>query len=70
LQVRLARTCLSEAGQVSLLHFIEPAHRTRLMNSQNHPNTPMSGGPKGALASRGADSAARALKRLLEAVRR
>jgi hypothetical protein len=40
------------------------------MNNQNHPNTPMSGGPKGALASRGAETAARALKRLWGAVRR
>jgi hypothetical protein len=40
------------------------------MNNQNRPNTPMSGGPKGALASRGAETAARALKRLLGAVRR
>jgi hypothetical protein len=40
------------------------------MENTNHPNTPMSGGPKGALASRGAESATRALKRLLEAVRR
>ena len=39
------------------------------MNS-NSPNTPMSGGPKGALASRGAESAARVLKRLWGAVRR
>ena len=40
------------------------------MSNVNHPNTPMSGGPKGALASRGADKAARALKRLWGAVRR
>jgi hypothetical protein len=40
------------------------------MNHPNRPNTPMSGGPKGALASRGAESAARALKRLWGAVRR
>jgi hypothetical protein len=40
------------------------------MNNQNRPNTPLSGGPKGALASRGADTAARALKRLWAAVRR
>jgi hypothetical protein len=40
------------------------------MNDLNRPNTRMSGGPKGALASRGADTAARALKRLWAAVRR
>jgi hypothetical protein len=40
------------------------------MNNQTQPNTPLSGGPKGALASRGAESAARALRRLVEAVRR
>jgi hypothetical protein len=40
------------------------------MNNLNRPNTPMSGGPKGALASRGADTAAQALKRLWAAVRR
>jgi hypothetical protein len=40
------------------------------MNNQNRPNTPMSGGPKGALASRGAETATRALKRLWGAVRR
>ena len=40
------------------------------MNNQNHPNIPLSGGPKGALASRGAETAARALKRLWRAVRR
>ncbi len=40
------------------------------MNNVNRPNTPMSGGPKGALASRGAGTAARALKRLWGAVRR
>jgi hypothetical protein len=40
------------------------------MNNLNRPNTPMSGGPKGALASRGAEAAARALKRMWEAVRR
>jgi hypothetical protein len=34
------------------------------MNDLNRKNTPMSGGPKGALASRGADTVARALKRL------
>jgi hypothetical protein len=39
------------------------------MNNLNRPNTPMSGGPKGALASRGAETAARALKRLWGAVR-
>jgi hypothetical protein len=33
-------------------------------------NTPFSGGPKGALSSRGADSADRALKRLWAALRR
>jgi hypothetical protein len=33
-------------------------------------NTPFSGGPKGALSSRGAESAERALKRLWAAVRR
>jgi hypothetical protein len=33
-------------------------------------NTPFSGGPKGALSSRGADSAERALKRLWAALRR
>jgi hypothetical protein len=36
----------------------------------NPQNTPLSGGPKGALASRGAESATRALKRLWAAVRR
>ena len=40
------------------------------MNNLNRPNTPMSGGPKGALGSRGAETAARALKRLWEAARR
>jgi hypothetical protein len=40
------------------------------MNHLNRPTTPMSGGPKGALASRGAETAARALKRLWGAVRR
>jgi hypothetical protein len=40
------------------------------MNNLNHPNTPMSGGPKGALGSRGAETAARALKRLWATVRR
>jgi hypothetical protein len=40
------------------------------MNNQNRSNTPLSGGPKGALASRGATTAARALKRLWETVRR
>jgi len=40
------------------------------MNNVNRPNTPMSGGPKGALASRGADTAVRALRRLWGAVRR
>jgi hypothetical protein len=40
------------------------------MNNLNRPNTPMSGGPKGALASRGAETAGRALKRLWAAVRR
>jgi hypothetical protein len=40
------------------------------MNNQNRQNTPLSGGPKGALASRGAETAARALKRLWGAVRR
>jgi hypothetical protein len=40
------------------------------MNNRNRPNIPLSGGPKGALASRGAEAAARALKRLLGAVRR
>ena len=40
------------------------------MNNLNRPNTPMSGGPKGALAFRGAETAARALKRLWGAVRR
>jgi hypothetical protein len=40
------------------------------MNKPNHPKTPMSGGPKGALVSRGAESAVRALKRLWGAVRR
>jgi hypothetical protein len=38
------------------------------MNTPNRPNTPMSGGPKGALSSRGAESAARGLKRLWAAV--
>jgi hypothetical protein len=40
------------------------------MTDSNRPNTPMSGGPKGALGSRGAGSAVRALKRLWGAVRR
>jgi len=40
------------------------------MSNVNRPNTPMSGGPKGALSSRGAETAARALKRLWGAVRR
>jgi hypothetical protein len=40
------------------------------MKNVNRPDTPLSGGPKGALASRGADSAVRALKRLWGAVRR
>jgi hypothetical protein len=40
------------------------------MNNQNRPNTPLSGGAKGALASRGAETAARALKRLWGTVRR
>ena len=40
------------------------------MNDQNRPNTPPSGGAKGALASRGAETAAQALKRLWGAVRR
>jgi hypothetical protein len=40
------------------------------MNDQNRQTTPMSGGPKGALTSRGAETAARALKRLFGAVRR
>ncbi len=40
------------------------------MTNQNRQNTPMSAGPKGALASRGAETAARALKRLWGAVRR
>jgi hypothetical protein len=40
------------------------------MTDTNRPNTLMSGGPKGALASRGAESAARALRRLWGAVRR
>jgi hypothetical protein len=40
------------------------------MNNLNRQSTPLSGGPKGALASRGAESAARALKRLMDAVRR
>jgi len=40
------------------------------MTDTNRPNTPMSGGPKGALGSRGAESAARVLKRLFGAVRR
>jgi hypothetical protein len=40
------------------------------MNNLNRPNTPMSGGPKGALASRGAETAARALKRLWGVVHR
>jgi hypothetical protein len=38
------------------------------MSNPNRPNTPMSGGPKGALASRGAETASRALKRLWAAV--
>jgi hypothetical protein len=33
-------------------------------------NTPFSGGPKGALSSRGAESAERALRRLWAALRR
>jgi hypothetical protein len=40
------------------------------MNNLNRQNTPMSGGAKGALASRGAETATRALKRLVGAVRR
>jgi hypothetical protein len=40
------------------------------MTNQNHPNPPMSGGPKGALSNRGAESAARALRRLLGTFRR
>ncbi len=40
------------------------------MNNQNRPNAPMSGGPKGALSSRGAETASQALKRLWRAVRR
>jgi hypothetical protein len=40
------------------------------MNNLNRPNAPMSGGPKGALGSRGAETAARALKRLWATVRR
>jgi hypothetical protein len=40
------------------------------MTDTNSSNAPMSGGPKGALGSRGAESAARALKRLWGAVRR
>ena len=40
------------------------------MNNLNRQNTPMSGGPKGALASRGTETATRALKRLWRAVRR
>jgi hypothetical protein len=40
------------------------------MNNLNRPNIPMSAGPKGALASRGAEAAARALKHLWAAVRR
>jgi hypothetical protein len=40
------------------------------MTDTNYPNIPMSGGPKGALATRGAESATRALKRLWAAVRR
>jgi len=40
------------------------------MTDLNRTNTPMSGGPKGALASRGAETATRALKRLWGAVRR
>ncbi len=36
-----------------------------MTKTQNHPShVPLSGGPKGALASRGAESAARALTRL------
>jgi hypothetical protein len=40
------------------------------MTDTTRPNTSLSGGPKGALASRGAESAARVLKRLWGAVRR
>jgi hypothetical protein len=40
------------------------------MTNLNRPNTPMSGGPKGALSSRSAETAVRALKRLWGAVRR
>jgi hypothetical protein len=40
------------------------------MNNLNRQNTPMSGGPKGALASRGAETAARTLKRLWGTIRR
>jgi hypothetical protein len=49
---------------------IETFQRTRLMDNTNRSNIPTSGGPKGALASRGAESAARVLKRLWGAVRR
>jgi hypothetical protein len=40
------------------------------MTHPNRPSTPLSGGPKGAMASRGVESATHALKRLLGAVRR
>jgi hypothetical protein len=40
------------------------------MTHPNRPSTPHSGGAKGALASRGAETAADALKRLWGAVRR
>jgi hypothetical protein len=40
------------------------------MSNLNRSNTPMSGGPRGALTSRGAETAARALQRLWAAVRR
>jgi hypothetical protein len=41
-----------------------------MSKTQNHANrVPLSGGPKGALASRGAETAARALMRLSEAAR-
>jgi hypothetical protein len=41
-----------------------------MTKTQDHTNpVPLSGGPKGAIASRGAQTAARALKRLSETAR-
>lgn len=44
---------------------LNPFRGVDMTKTQNHPShVPLSGGPKGALASRGAESAARALTRL------